>query len=119
MPDATRPPDPRATPCTRQTQLRYLAFERSECAEGVVTLEAMASTLAAQHPAVVAEAQQVLAWAWLHFAHGHGPVDEGMDWDHDLLTTVEDGQWHVVCLTLTGSPRFVGDFNDAFGTAAA
>jgi hypothetical protein len=94
--------------------VRYLSFDLSEDAEGVTTLEAMASTDNGQHPAVLAEAQQVLDWAWRHYPHTHGPVDDGMDWDHDLQVQVEDGRWHVVTLTLAGSPRFVDEFLAAF-----
>lgn len=95
--------------------MHYLSFDPSEDADGVTTLEAMASTAAGQHAAVMAEAQQVLDWAWQHFAHSHGPVDEGMDWDHDLQVQVEDDRWHTVNLTLAGSPRFVEAFLAAFG----
>ena len=95
--------------------MHYLSFDPSEDADGVTTLEAIASTAAGQHAAVMAEAQQVLDWAWQHFAHSHGPVDEGMDWDHDLQVQVEDDRWHTVNLTLAGSPRFVEAFLAAFG----
>ena len=94
--------------------MRYLSFDLSEDAEGVTTLEAMASTAADQHAAVLSEAQQVLDWAWRHYPHTHGPVDDGMDWDHDLQVHVEDGRWHVVTLTLAGSQRFVDEFLAAF-----
>jgi len=93
----------------------YLSFDLSEDTEGVTTLEALASTSKEQHAAVMAEVQQVLDWAWRSFPHTHGPVDEGMDWDHDLQLSVEPGGWHAVTLTLTGSPRFVEEFFDAFG----
>ena len=93
----------------------YLAFDLSDDAEGVTTLDAMASTRAEQHPAVMAEVKQVLDWAWSRFPHGHGPVDDGMDWDHDLQVSIEPGGWHTVSLTLTGSARFVAEFFDAFG----
>ncbi|MBT9499796.1 MAG: hypothetical protein IV092_01025 [Burkholderiaceae bacterium] len=93
----------------------YLTFDLSEDTEGVTTLEALASTSEEQHAAVMAEVQQVLDWAWRSFPHTHGPVDEGMDWDHDLQVSVEHGGWHAVTLTLTGSPRFVEEFFAAFG----
>lgn len=98
-----------------RTALQFLAFELGEAAEGVSTLEAMASTPAAQHAAAVAEAQQVLDWAWQHFPQGPGPADDGFDWDHDLQLSEEDGGWHVVTLTLTGSPAFVDAFLQVFG----
>jgi len=97
--------------------MHYLSFDLSEDTEGVTTLEALASTSAEQHAAVMAEVQQVLDWAWRQFPHTHGPVDEGMDWDHDLQIGVEPGGWHAVTLTLTGSPRFVEEFFAAFGPA--
>lgn len=97
--------------------MRYLSFDLSDGDDGVTTLEAMASTDAGQHAAVQAEAQQVLDWAWQRFPRGHGPVEDGMDWDHDLQVHVEAGQWHTLTLTLTGSPAFVEAFLQAFGPA--
>ena len=95
--------------------MQYLSFDLSDNDDGVTTLEALASTRAADHPAVLAEAQHVLDWAWRRFPHTHGPADEGMDWDHDLQVSVEEGGWHSVTLTLTGSARFVGEFLAEFG----
>jgi hypothetical protein len=94
--------------------VNYLTFELSEGADGVTTLEAMASTSAERHAAVMAEAQQVLDWAWQRFPHTHGPADEGGDWDHDLQAIIEDGAWHTVTLTLTGTQHFVEDFLAVF-----
>lgn len=99
--------------------MHYLSFDLSDDTEGVTTLDAMASTTAAQHAAVMAEVQRVLDWAWQQFPHSHGPVDEGWDWDHDLQVSVEDGGWHVVTLTLAGSAAFVAAFLQRFGAAAA
>ena len=96
--------------------MRYLTFELSEAGEGLTSLEAMASTSAAQHAAVMAEVQQVLDWAWHRFPDTHGPADEGKDWDHDLQVTREDGGWLVVTLTLTWSPGFVAEFLETFGS---
>jgi len=98
--------------------MNYLDFELSEGSDRVATLEAMAATGANEHAAVMAEVQQVLAWAWTHFPHTHGPADDGMDWDHELQLGVEGGRWHAVTLTLTGSPRFVEAFLAVFGTPA-
>ncbi|MCR5883797.1 hypothetical protein LRS03_13385 [Rhizobacter sp. J219] len=95
--------------------MHYLTFDLSDNDDGVTTLEALASTPAAQHAAVLAEVQQVLDWAWRAFPHTHGPADDGMDWDHDLQVHVEAGDWHSVTLTLTGSARFVEAFVAAFG----
>lgn len=93
----------------------FLNFNLTEVDDGVTSLEAMASTAAAQHQAVMDEAQQVLDWAWHRFPQSHGPLDDGMDWDHDLQVTLEGGGWHTVVLTLTGTARFVDAFIAAFG----
>jgi hypothetical protein len=98
--------------------MQYLSFDLSEGSDGVTTLDALASTSAAQHAAVLAEAQDLLAWCRREFPHTEGAVDEGMDWDHELQVSVEDGGWHSVALTLTGSPRFVEAFLAAFGDNA-
>jgi hypothetical protein len=66
----------------------------------------------------MAEVQQVLDWAWHRFPGSHGPIDDGMDWHHDLQVSVEPGGWHTVTLTLTGSPRFVEAFQASFGDAS-
>lgn len=95
--------------------MKHLDFELSESTDGVATLEAMASTTAERHAAVLAEVRQVLDWAWRHFARSHGPAEDGMDWDHELQVRVEDGRWHAVTLTLTASPRFVEAFLAEFG----
>ncbi|HEY0820153.1 MAG TPA: hypothetical protein VGD46_15310 [Rhizobacter sp.] len=95
--------------------MRYLSFDLSDNAEGVITLEALAATPAAQHAAVLAEVQSVLDWAWREFPHTHGPADDGMDWDHDLQVQLEAGGWHAVTLTLSASPRFADAFRAAFG----
>ena len=95
--------------------MRYLTLDVSDDAEGVVTIEALASTSAEHHAAVLAEVQQMLDWAWRRFPHTHGRVDEGHDWDHDLHDTVEAGGWHAVTLTLGASACFAEAFLAAFG----
>ena len=97
------------------TPLQYLTFDVSDNDEGVVTIEALASTALAQHAAVLAEAQRVLDWAWRAFPHTHGPADEGGEWDHDLQVGVEGGGWHAVTLTLTGTSGFAREFEAVFG----
>ena len=97
--------------------MRYLAFDLSDNDEGFSTLEALASTTAEHHATVMAEEHQVLDWAWQRFPDSHGPVDDGMNWDHDLRVSIEDGQWHAVTLTLTGSSHFINEFFRAFGTS--
>lgn len=94
--------------------MRFLSFDVSDSTDGITTLEAMASTSDAQHAQAMAEAQQLLDWAWQQFPDGHGPVEDGQDWDHDLQVHVEDGQWHTVTLTLTASQRFAEAFTQAF-----
>lgn len=99
--------------------MEFLTFELAEVDDGVTSLEAMASTQSGQHEAVMAEVRQVLDWAWQRFPDAHGPIDDGMAWDHDLQVTVEEGGWHTVTLTLTGSGRFVEAFFATFGAAEA
>lgn len=103
--------------------MRYLHFDLSESGDGVTTLEAMATTRAEQHAAVMAEVQQVLDWASRHFPNSEGPVDDGHHWQHDLQVSVENdsagaapgGAWHCVTLTLSGSDAFVAGFLPVFG----
>ena len=96
-------------------RLRYLTLDLSDNDEGITTIEALAATSAAQHAAVMAEVQQVLDWAWRVFPHTHGPADDGGEWDHDLQVGVDNGGWHAVTLTLTGSAGFAREFGAAFG----
>jgi hypothetical protein len=97
------------------TALRLLTIDVSDNDEGVVTIEALASTAAAQHPAALAEAQQVLDWAWRAFPSTHGPADEGGQWDHDLQVDIEPDGWHSIALTLTGDAAFAHEFAKVFG----
>ena len=97
------------------TTLRLLTVDLSDNDEGVITIEALASTPAAQHAAAVAEARQVLDWAWRTFPHTHGPADDGGQWDHDLQVGIEGDGWHAVTLTLTGTPEFAHAFTATFG----
>jgi hypothetical protein len=97
--------------------MEYLTFNLVEVAEGVCALEAMASTAVEQHAAVMAEVQAVLDWAWRQHPSSHGPVDDGLDWDHDLQVVSEVGGWYTVTLTLAATGRFVDDFLTQFGSA--
>jgi hypothetical protein len=99
--------------------VKYLSFDLSENADGVTTLEGMVSTPVGHHAQAMAEVQQVLDWAWRRFPHGHGPADDGQEWDHDLQVNVEDGRWHAITLTMTGSPRFIDAFFARFGDPRA
>lgn len=96
--------------------MKFLTFDLIEVDDGVSSLEAMASTAAAQHASVMAEVQQVLSWAWRSFPETHGPIDDGHAWDHDLQVTIDSGGWHTVTLTLTGHPRFVEAFLSTFAS---
>ena len=95
--------------------MRYLTFDFGEAAEGLTTIEALASTAAADHAAVMAEVGQVMDWAWANFPRTHGSTDDGADWDHDLQVVIEDGHWHAVALTITASAPFLEDFLAEFG----
>ncbi|MEH0167887.1 hypothetical protein ABT392_00960 [Paucibacter sp. JuS9] len=95
--------------------MQYLIFELSDGDDGVATLEAMASTRADSHAAVMVEVQGVLDWAWREFPGQHGPIEDGMAWDHELLVQEEAGDWRTVTLTLTGAPHFVDAFLAEFG----
>lgn len=96
--------------------LQHLHFELSEGDDGVVTLDAMASTRDPLHLAAIrVEAQGVLDWAQRQFPHGQGPVEEGGVWDHALLEQAEAGGWMTLTLTLSASPAFVEAFLTAFG----
>ena len=94
--------------------LRYLSFELSLDTDGVHTLEAEAATAdAAGHAAVMAEVDQVLAWAARHFPDGPGPLDEGARWCHDLLVDEAHG-WQTVSLNLSGTTEFADAFAQSF-----
>ena len=89
--------------------MKYPSFDISQVDVDIWCLEAMASTAGADHAAVMAEAGQVLDWAWQAYPHTHGFVDDGMDSDHDLAVIVEAGGWHTVSLTFTATQRFTDD----------
>jgi len=97
--------------------MHYLTFDFSEGADGVTTIEAMASTTAAEHGVVMDEVRKIMDWAWKSFPHTHGCADDGADWDHDIQVNVENGQWHAVTLTLTASAPFLEDFLVEFGVS--
>ena len=94
------------------TALRWLTVDVSDNDEGVVTIEALASTDAAGHAFALAEAQALLDWAWRAFPDTHGPADDGGQWDHDLQAgaDADAGGWQSVSLTLTGTPEFARAF---------
>jgi len=81
--------------------LDYLIFDASDDGQGTGSWEAMASVLAADLPAVMAEATAVEAAAQADAPGPRGPLDEGGGWDLDVQTARE-GDWTSVTLTLTG-----------------
>jgi len=97
--------------------MRYLAFDLTDSCDDILTLEAMASTQQAEHAQVMAEVEQVLAWARAEFGHRQGPVEEGHAWDHELLVQHETGGWITVTLTLSASAEFVDAFLPVFGSS--
>ncbi len=97
--------------------LQHLIFELSEGDDGIASLQAMASTRPEAHAAVMAEVGQVLDWAGGCFPEQHGPVEEGIVWDHELLLQTEAGGWLTVTLTLTGAPHFVEALLARYGAA--
>ncbi len=99
--------------------MRYLHFDLSEGSDETFTLDAMASTRAAEHAAVMAEVDQVLAWARAEFGGRQGPVEDGCAWDHELLVQHEAGQWITVTLSFSASLEFVEAFLPVFGESEA
>ena len=93
--------------------LQYLDFDYSEDDAGSGTWDAMASVWPAQVNALLAEVALVLDWAHGEFPDGHGPLDEGGEWDHDVLSAQEDGR-HTVTLTINGTPAFVAAWRAQF-----
>ncbi|MFG6460826.1 hypothetical protein ACG04Q_04515 [Roseateles sp. DXS20W] len=94
--------------------MRHLSFDLSDGSDDILTLDAMASTRAPEHAAVMAEVEQVLAWARAEFGGRQGPVEDGNAWDHELLVQHEDGGWVTVTLTLSASPEFADAFRAVF-----
>ena len=95
--------------------MRHLTFDLTDSSDGVLTLEAMASTREAEHAAVMAEVAQVLAWAQAEFGGRQGPVEDGHAWDHELLVQHEAGGWMTVTLTFSASAEFAEAFQARFG----
>lgn len=94
--------------------MRHLTFDFTDSSDDILTLEAMASTREAEHAAVMAEVEQVLAWAHAEFGGRQGPVEDGNAWDHELLAQHEEGGWVTVTLTFSASAEFAEAFQAAF-----
>lgn len=92
-----------------------LSFDHTDGSDGIVTLEAMASTRESEHAAVMAEVQLVLDWARAEFGGRQGPVEDGHAWDSELLIQHEPGGWITVTLTLSASQEFLEAFVLSFG----
>ena len=92
------------------SSLHWLDFDHTDGSDGILTLEAMASTRETEHAAVMAEVEQVLAWARAAFRGRQGPVEEGHAWDCELLVQHEAGGWITVTLSLSASQEFVDAF---------
>ena len=95
--------------------MRHLIFDRTESSDDILTLEAMASTREAEHPAVMAEVAELLAWAHAEFGGRQGPVEDGHAWDHELLVQREAGGWVTVTLTFSASAELAEAFQARFG----
>ncbi len=94
--------------------MRYITFDLTDGSDDILTLEAMASTRQTEHAAVMAEVEQVLAWAHAEFAGRQGPVEDGNAWDHELLVQHEAGGWVTVTLTFSASAEFAEAFQAKF-----
>lgn len=94
--------------------MHHLTFDLTDGADGILTLEAMASTRGeTAHAAVMAEVQQLLGWANAEFAGRQGPVEDGFAWDHELLVQHEAGGWVTVTLTFSANAEFAEAFQAA------
>ena len=95
--------------------LHYLDFDDSEDDAGGGTWDAMASVWPAQVQALQAEVAQVLDWARSEFPDSHGPLDEGGEWDHNVLGVHEAGRY-TLTLTLSGTRAFGAAWRAQFGS---
>lgn len=96
------------------SSLRRLDFDHTDSSDGILTLEAMASTRENEHAAVMAEVEQVIAWARAEFGGRQGPVEDGHAWDYELLVQHEADGWMTVTLTISALQEFVEAFRRVF-----
>jgi hypothetical protein len=117
-------------------ELRYLAFDYSEDAEGNGLFDAMASVPAARLAAVQDEIGAVLAWAHAHFGEADA-LEDGGEWTYDLQAQQEytvavhaafdaassqlvltpgtaGAPRHAFTLSIGGSPAFCGALRAKF-----
>lgn len=98
--------------------LDYLIFDHSEDTEGIGSFEAMASVSPDHLDAVRAEVARVLAWAHGAFPDGHGDLDEGFVWHHDLQEQRESATLHTITLLVSGTAAFTLAFAERFDLGA-
>jgi hypothetical protein len=86
--------------------MKHLQFDWSEGDDGVVTLDALASSrdLRVQADAA-AEAQTLLAWLEAEYPAQRGPAEEGGRWDAELSSQAEGGGWVSLALTISAAPE--------------
>ncbi len=96
------------------TELRYLDFDYSEDTEGHGTFDAMASTAPETTHEVLAEIEQVLAWANATFPDARGALDDGATWDFDLQQTRADPRFDTVTFSLGGTADFCAALREQF-----
>ncbi len=117
--------------------LDYLDFDYTEDEDGHGSFDAMAGVAPAQWPALLAEVQQVLAWAHREFPGARGALEDGGQWDCELQGVCEvptpldlrfdEGTGQVkesqgtpgqprltLSLTLSGTPAFCAALREAF-----
>jgi len=94
--------------------MSYLTFDVTDSSDGILTLEAMASTREAEHGGVMVEVQEVLDWAQAGFGGRQGPVEDGYAWDCEVLVQREQGGWVTVTLTFSATQEFAEAFQAAF-----
>lgn len=81
-----------------QDILDYLDFDRSEDADGNVTLDAMACVSPARWPVLIEQVQRLLFWAQRCFPGQQAPLDDGGDWDFALQAHADaSGQLLAIC----------------------
>ena len=93
--------------------LNFLDFDFSEGADGTGTFDAMAAVSPQQLPALLAEVATVLDWATAHFPEARAPLDEGGEWDFQLLSqqewTADEGlDYDLSTRTFSRSPGAAG-----------
>jgi hypothetical protein len=120
--------------------LRFLDFDYSEDDAGNGVFDALAAVWPDHIATLQAEVTRVLAWAYDQFPDGHGPLDEGGEWDYDLTgsdetsppqTLVFDVETqrlsripvasantqrtrYTLSLSLSGTPAFCAALREAF-----